>query len=195
MSQLTLAAVVVAVLVDDGVALPLALGHGVADAVVSGVAVAAVVGVAVPEVAVAGESVVAEAVVGESVVAEAVVGESVVGESVVAEAVVGESVAGESVGEAVPEAAVAGDAAPPDPWWPPAPPGLAGTTYAAGEAQLAFAASATFAPEWSWTATMAPTTRANPTGMAIGTAKRSSGPLDRRPRDRCLLGIQSTSIS
>jgi hypothetical protein len=54
MSQLTLAATAVAVLVADGVALPLALGHGAADAELDGVAVAvpvaAGVGVAVPAV-------------------------------------------------------------------------------------------------------------------------------------------------
>jgi hypothetical protein len=98
------------------------------------------------------------------------------------------------VGEAVPEAAAVGDAVLPDPWWWPVV--LAGTTYAAGEAQLAFAASVTlFAPEWSTMATMAPTATTSATGMATGTARRASEPLDRCPLDRCLLGMQSTSMS
>jgi hypothetical protein len=64
----------------------------------------------------------------------------------------------------------------PRPWpWPAA---AAGTTYAAGDAQFASAALLTFTPEWSTTATMAPTTTASATGMAIGTARRASGPLD-----------------
>src|SRR5580700_8355437 len=49
-----------------------------------------------------------------------------------------------AVGDAVPEAAAVGDAVPPPPclpWpWPAALAGLAGTTYATAEAQLAFAA-------------------------------------------------------
>jgi hypothetical protein len=155
MSQLTLAAVVVTVLVDVALALAVALGHGVADAV------AAAVGDAVLEAAAVGEA-----------VPEAVV-----------------------VGEAVLEAAAVGDAVLPDPWWP-WPAVLAGTTYAAGEAQLAFAASVTlFAPEWSTMATIAPTATTSATGMATGAARRASGRLDRRPADRCLLGMQSTSMS
>jgi hypothetical protein len=99
-----------------------------------------------------------------------------------------------AVEEAVPEAAAVGDAVLPDPWWP-WPAVLAGTTYAAGEAQLAFAASAMlFAPEWSTMMTIAPTATASATGMATGATRRASGRLDRRPADRCLLGMQSTSM-
>jgi hypothetical protein len=180
MSQLTLAAAAaaVAVLVADVV------GHGVADAEVVGVVVvvpvAAVVAVAVPE-AVAVGAVVAAAVL-EAVTVGAVVAVAAVVAAAVLEAAV--------VGEAAPEAA----AVPPDPWWWLA--ALAGTTYAAGEAQLAFAASVTlFAPEWSTMATMAPTATTSATGMAIGSARRCSGLLDPRLADRCLLGMQSTSMS
>ena len=102
MSQLTLAAVVVAVLVVAD-----AVGHGAAELIgvvgvvpVVAVAVAAVVGVAVPEAAVVGVAVPEAAVVGEAV----------------------------PVAAAVLEAAAVGDAAPPDPWWP-WPDALAGTTY------------------------------------------------------------------
>lgn len=137
MSQLTLAAVVVAVLVD------VALGHGVADAELVGVAVA--VEVAVLEAAVVGAAVVAGAVVGATVLEAA----------------------------AVEEAAAVGDAIPDPRWASPAP--WAGTTYAAAEAQLAFAASVTlFAPEWSTIATIAPTATTSATGMAIGSARRGS---------------------
>jgi hypothetical protein len=142
MSQLTLAAVVVAVLVVPyGVALALTLpvavelGHGAADAGLAGVAVvgavAAVVWVAVP----------AAAVVGDAVLP-----------------------------------------VPCCPWWPwPAVlAGLAGITYAAGEAQLAFAASVRLLrPEWSTTATIAATTTISATGMATGTARRASPDLSR----------------
>jgi hypothetical protein len=164
MSQLTLAAVVVAVLVA------VALGHGATDAELAGAAVAVVVAVAVPEAVVVGVAVPEAAVVGDAVPEEAVVALTVL------------------------EAAAVGDAVPPCPWWWPAV--LAGTTYAAGEAQLAFAASVTlFAPEWSTMATITPTATTSATGMATGTARRASGPLDRRPADRCLLGMQSTSMS
>jgi hypothetical protein len=145
MSQLTLAAVVVAVLAGaDGAALapPLAVGHGAPDAELAGVAVVVVVAAV--------------------------------------------------VGVAVPEAAVVGDAVLPAPWWWPWPAvlaGLAGITYAAGETQLAFAASAALRPEWSTTATIAPTATTSATGMPTGPARRASGPLDRRPADRRLLGI------
>jgi hypothetical protein len=146
-----------------------ALGHGVADAELIGVAVAVVVAVAVPEAVVVGVAVPEAAVVGDAVPEEAVVALTVL------------------------EAAAVGDAVP-GPWWCPAV--LAGTTYAAGEAQLAFAASVTlFAPEWSTMATITPTATTSATGMATGTARRASGPLDRRPADRCLLGMQSTSMS
>jgi hypothetical protein len=104
MSQLTLAAVVVAVLVVAD-----AVGHGAAELIgvvgvvpVVAVAVAAVVGVAVPEAAVAGVAVPAAPVVGATVPVAAVVAEAVL------------------------EAAAVGDA-PPDPWWP-WPDALAGTT-------------------------------------------------------------------
>jgi hypothetical protein len=131
---------------------------------------AAVVAVAVPEAAVVAVAVPEAAVVGDAVPEEAVVALTVL------------------------EAAAVGDAVPPCPWWWPAL--LAGTTYAAGEAQLAFAASVTlFAPEWSTMATITPTATTSATGMATGTARRASGPLDRRPADRCLLGMQSTSMS
>jgi hypothetical protein len=184
MSQLTLAAAAaaVAVLVADVV------GHGVADAEVVGavvvVPVAAVVAVAVLEAAVVAVAVVAVgAVVAAAVLEAAVVAVGAVVAAAVLEAAV--------VGEAAPEAA----AVVPDPWWP-WPAVLAGTTYAAGEAQLAFAASETlFAPEWSTMATMAPTATTSATGMAIGSARRCSGPLDPRLADRCLLGMQSTSMS
>jgi hypothetical protein len=179
MLQLTLAAVVVVVPV---VAVP--LGHGAADIGLAGVAgavaVAAVVAVAVLEAAVVGV-VVLEAAVGDAV-PEAVVAGDAVPEAVAA-------------GEAVLEAVAVDDAVLPDPWWP-WPAVLAGTTYAAGEAQLAFAASVMlFAPEWSTTATIAPTAITSATGMATGAARRVSGRLDRRPADRCLLGMQSTSMS
>jgi hypothetical protein len=101
MSQLTLAAVVVAVLVVAD-----AVGHGAAELIgvvgvvpVVAVAVAAVVGVAVPEAAVVGVAVPEAAVVGDAA----------------------------PVAAAVLEAAAVGDAAPPDPWWP-WPAALAGTT-------------------------------------------------------------------
>jgi hypothetical protein len=121
------------------------------------------------------------------VVAVAVLEAAVVGVAAVVAAAVLEAAV---VGEAAPEAA----AVPPDPWWWLA--ALAGTTYAAGEAQLAFAASVTlFAPEWSTMATMAPTATTSATGMATGSARRCSGLLDPRLADRCLLGMQSTSMS
>jgi len=120
MSQLTLAAAVVVVpVVAD------AVGHGAAELTGTAVAVpvAGVVAVAVLEAAVVGAAVLEAAVVGDAVPEAAVVAEAVL------------------------EAAAVGDAVLPDPWWP-WPAVLAGTTYAAGEAQLAFAASATlFAPE------------------------------------------------
>jgi hypothetical protein len=104
MSQLTLAAVVVAVLVVAD-----AVGHGAAELIgvvgavpVVAVAVAAVVGVVVLEAAVVGAAVLEAAVVGATVPVAAVVAEAVL------------------------EAAVVGAALPPDPWlWPAA---LAGTT-------------------------------------------------------------------
>src|ERR1700722_5880102 len=143
MSQLTLAAVVVAVLVVAD-----AVGHGAAELI-------GVVG-AVPVVAVAVAAVVAGAGL---------------------------------------ETAAVGDAVLPEPWWP-CPAVLAGTTYAAGDAQLAFAASARlFAPEWSTMMTIAPTATTSATGMATGAMRRASGRLDRRRADRCLLGMQSTSMS
>jgi hypothetical protein len=171
MSQLTLAAVVVVV----PVLVALALGHGVVDAVLVGVAVVvavpAVVGAAVLEAAAVADAVVEAATVGAAVLEAATVGAAVLEAAVVAAAVL--------------EAAAVADAAPAAP--------LAGTTYAAGEAQLAFAASLTFVPEWLLMATRAPTTTASPTGIAIGTAKRASGLRDRPLADRCLLGMQSTS--
>jgi len=143
------------------------VGHGAAELI-------GVVG-AVPVVAVAVAAVVAVAVP----------------EAAVVGAAVPEAAA---VEEAVPEAAAVGDAVLPDPCWP-WPAVLACTTYAAGEAQLAFAASAMlFAPEWSTMMTIAPTATASATGMAIGATRRTSGRLDRRPADRCLLGMQSTSM-
>jgi hypothetical protein len=150
MSQLTLAAVVVAVWVALAVAD--VLGHGVVDAPVVGavVAVAVLVGVAVADAPVVG-AVVAVAVLVALAVADAV-----------------------ELGLAVAVAVV------PVPWpcpWP-WPAAAAGTTYAAGDAQLALAALLTFRPEWSTTTTMAPTTTASATGTAIGTARRASGPLD-----------------
>jgi hypothetical protein len=167
-----LAAVVVAVLVAD------AVGHGAAELIgvvgavpVVAVAVAAVVAVAVPEAAVVGEAVPEAAAVGAAVPEAA------------------------AVEEAVPETAAVGDAVLPDPRWP-CPAVLAGTTYAAGDAQLAFAASARlFAPEWSTMITIAPTAATSATGMATGAMRRASGRLDRRRADRCLLGMQSTSMS
>jgi hypothetical protein len=120
---------------------------------------------------------------------------AVVDEAVPETAAVGAAVLeAAAVEEAVPETAAVGDAVLPDPWWWPAV--LAGTTYAAGEAQLAFAASAMlFAPEWSTTMTIAPTATASATGMATGATRRASGRLERRRTDRCLLGMQSTSMS
>jgi hypothetical protein len=102
MSQLTLAAVVVAVLVVAD-----AVGHGAAELI-------GVVG-AVPVVAVA----VAVAVLEAAVVGVAVLEAPVVGDAVPVAAV---------VAEAVLEAAAVGDAVLlPDPWWP-WPAALAGTT-------------------------------------------------------------------
>jgi hypothetical protein len=99
MSQLTLAAVVVAVLVVAD-----AVGHGAAELTGTAVAVpAAVVAVAVPEAAVVGVAVPEAAVVGDAVPVAAVVAKAVL------------------------EAAAVGDAVPPDPWWP-WPAALAGTT-------------------------------------------------------------------
>jgi hypothetical protein len=145
-----------------------AVGHGAAELM-------GVVG-AVPVVAVAVAAVVAVAVLEAAAVVAAAVPEA-------------------AAVAAVPEAAAVGDAVLPDPWWP-WPAVLAGTTYAAGEAQLAFAASATlFAPEWSTMMTIAPTAATSATGMATGATRRASGRLDRRPADRCLLGMQSTSMS
>jgi hypothetical protein len=189
MSQLTLAAVVVAVPV-----VVVALGHGVADAVLVGVAVVvavpAVVGVAVPEAAAVGVAAPVPAVVGVPAPVPAVVGVAAL-EAAAVEVAAPEAAV---VGDVVPEAAAVGDAVLPDPWWR-WPAVLAGTTYAAGEAQLAFAASVMLlAPEWL-RATTAPTTTASATGMATGTARRASGRRDRRPADRCLLGMQSTSMS
>ena len=168
MSQLTLAAVVVAVLVVADT-----VGHGAAELIgvvgavpVVAVLEAAVVAVAVPEAAAAAVAAVVAVAVPEAA----------------------------AVGEPVLEAAAVGDAVLPDPWWWPAV--LAGTTYAAGDAQLAFAASARlFAPEWSTMMTIAPTATASATGMATGATRRASGRLDRRRTDRCLLGMQSTSMS
>jgi len=141
---------------------------------------------AVPVVAVPVAAVVAVAVLEAAVVAVAVLEAAVVGDAVPEAAV---------VAEAVLEAAAVGDAVLPDPWWP-WPAGLAGTTYAAGEAQLAFAAlERLFAPEWSTMATIAPTATTSATGMATGAARRARGRLDRCPADRCLLGMQSTSMS
>jgi hypothetical protein len=144
------------------------VGHGAAELIgVVGAVPVVAVAVAVPEAAVVGVAVPEAAVVGVAVPVAAVVAEAVL--------------------------AAVGDAVPPDPWWWPDE--LAGTTYAAGEAQLAFAASVTlFAPEWSTMATIAPTATTSATGMATGAARRASGPLDRRAADRCLLGMQSTSI-
>jgi hypothetical protein len=165
MSQLTLAAAVVVVPVVAD-----AVGHGAAELI-------GVVG-AVPVVAVLEAAVVAVAVPEAAAVAVAAVVAVAVPEAA-------------AVGEPVLEAAAVGDAVLPDPWWL-----LAGTTYAAGEAQLAFAASAMlFAPEWSTMMTIAPTATASATGMATGATRRASGRLDRRPADRCLLGMQSTSMS
>jgi hypothetical protein len=109
---LTLAAVVVTVLVADGVAPPpplaTELGHGAGPEL------------AAPELA--GAEVAGTELTGAAVAAV--------------------------VGEAAPVAAAVGDAVLPPPWWPwwPWPAvlaRLAGITYAAAEAQLAFAASLT----------------------------------------------------
>ena len=102
------------------------------------------------------------------------------------------------VGEAVPEPVAVGGTVRPGLWrpWRAVLAGLAGITYAAGEAQFAFAASLTLlAPEWSTTAMTAPTATTSATGMATVLARRASGPRDRRLADRCLLGMQSTSMS
>jgi pimeloyl-ACP methyl ester carboxylesterase len=148
MSQSTLAAVVVAVLAADGVALAaaVALGHGAGVAVVVGVAVAvpveAGVAVAVPAV---------------------------------------------------------GDGELPAVWWPwpwPWPWFAAGWTNATCEAQLDSAVWLTVV-EPLVAATIAPTTTASATGMAMATAVRRFAWLScrRRREDRCLLGMQSTSMS
>jgi hypothetical protein len=202
MSQLTLAAAVAAA----AVVVALALAHGVAEAEAVAVAVlvpvAAVVGVAVPDAAVVADAVPVVVVVGATVLEAAVVGAAVVGAATVGAAVVGAAVVGAAVvgaavvAEAVSAAAVA-DAELPGWLWlrPPALAGFAGTTYADSAAQLAFAASVTFVLELWLMATTAPTTTASPTGIAIGTANRASELRDRRPADRCLLGMQSTSMS
>lgn len=183
MSQLTLAVVAVAVLVA------VVLGHGVADAELVGVAVADAVAEAVLEADAVGVAVPEGAAVGEAVPEADAAGVAVPAADAVGDAVP----EADAAGVAGAEADAVGDAVPPVPWWCAA---LAGTTYAAGEAQLAFAALATlFAPEWLAMATIAPTATTTASGMAIGTAKRASGPLDRRPADRCLLGMQSTSMS
>ena len=44
-------------------------------------------------------------------------------------------------------------------------------------------------------ATTAPTAMTSATEMVTVAAKRDSWRLDRRPADRCLLGMQSTSMS
>jgi hypothetical protein len=81
------------------------------------------------------------------------------------------------------------------PWpWPLPCPWLAGTVYATGDAQLASAALFTFSPEWSTVTMTAPTATARATGIPTGPAKRASERLFRRPADRCLLGMQSTSM-
>jgi hypothetical protein len=64
---------------------------------------------------------------------------------------------------------------------------------APGEAQLASAALLTCVSKPSVAATMAPTATASATGMATGTAMRAA--LLRRRADRCLVGMQSTSMS
>jgi len=64
---------------------------------------------------------------------------------------------------------------------------------APGEAQLASAALLTCESKPSVAATMAPIATASATGMAIGTAMRAV--LLRRHADRCLVGMQSTSMS
>jgi hypothetical protein len=144
MSQLTLAATVVAVLVADGAALT--LGHGVADAELVGVAV------------------VVPVLVGVAVAVPAVVGVAV------------------------------GDAVLPVPWWPwPWFAAVAGSTNATGEAQLASADSLMWMVEPLLKATIAPTTTASATGMAMMTAvRRLARPsCRRRHEDRYLLGMQS----
>jgi hypothetical protein len=97
------------------------------------------------------------------------------------------------VGEALPAAAV-GDAVPPPPWWWPA--AAAGFTNAAGEAQLS-AELLTCVVKPSVKATAPPTTTASATGMAMVTAVRRLAWLlcRRRYADRCLFGMQSTSMS
>ncbi|HEX7162025.1 MAG TPA: hypothetical protein VF223_12405 [Trebonia sp.] len=64
---------------------------------------------------------------------------------------------------------------------------------APGEAQLASAALSTCESRPSVAATMAPIATASATGMATGTAMRAV--LLRRHADRCLVGMQSTSMS
>jgi hypothetical protein len=160
MSQLTLAAVVVAVLVvADGAALAPALpaGHGAPDA---------------PDAGLVGVAVVAPV--------EADVGVAV-------PAVVGDALPAAAVGDAV----LAG---PLLPWWWPA--AAAGFTNAAGEAQLS-AELLTCVVKPSVNATAPPTTTASATGMAMVTAVRRLAwlPCRRRYADRCLFGMQSTSMS
>jgi hypothetical protein len=175
MSQLTLAAVVVAgavvLVVADGVAL--ADVHGAAVAVLVGVAVAVPVavdvGVAVPVLVDVGVAVAVAVDVAVLVLVDVAV----------------------AVGDAV----LPG-------WWPPFQwwPGLwfaaaAGCTYAAGEAQFS-AASPTCVVKPSVTATMAPTAATSATGTAMVAAIRRLARLScrRRHADRCLLGMQSTSL-
>jgi hypothetical protein len=97
------------------------------------------------------------------------------------------------VGDALPAPAV-GDAVPPPPWWWPA--AAAGFTNAAGEAQLS-AELLTCVVKPSVKAMAPPTTTASATGMAMVTAVRRLAWLlcRRRYADRCLFGMQSTSMS
>jgi hypothetical protein len=171
MSQLTLAAVVVALLVAVGAPLPPPLGHGAGDGglavVVALVPVAVDVGATVPVAVDVGTAVPVVPVV-----------------VVAVPAAVGVAVAVPAVGDAVP-----------GPWW--WPPAAAGCTNATAEAQLASAELLTCVVKLSVATTIAPTTRVSATGMAMVRAIRRRARLScrRRHADPCLLGMQSTSKS
>jgi hypothetical protein len=187
MLQLTLAAAAGALADADP------LGHGAADAVLPGEAVpeAAVVGAAEPEAAVVGAAEPEAAVAGAAEPEAAVVG-AAEPEAAVAGAAEPEAAV---VGAAEPEAAVAGAVV------AVADPAVVGAAEpdapdAAGEAQLASAESLTCEGRPLETATRAPTVTASATGMPMVTALRRLAMLScrRRHADRCLLGMQSTSM-
>jgi hypothetical protein len=178
MLQLVLAAAVVAG------AVPVPLGHGAADAVVAGVAdpEAAVVGAAEPAAVAVGAVEPEAAAVGAAEPDAAVVGAAAPEAAVVAAAEPDPAAAG----AAAPEAAAAGAAEPE----------AVDDADAADEAQLASAELLKCEVKPWLKARTAPITTASATGMLMATAQRRLAWLScrRRHADRCLLGIQSTSM-